>query len=399
MIGAANSPDREPARQRHRCCLLRLRIGAFGLALVLQSSAAWARAGDPRADAIGWANWSLNPVVIVVAIVTCLSYGVGAVRRHANAGPNESWRHAAFAGGIVTILLALESPLGALADHLFLIRQIQDLLLHMVGPMLILLAASREALLAGLPSALRRTAFVRQDRDTDQRRAISQFVHAAAPTALFIAALYVWLYPPFQDAAVLSCPTEAALSVTMLVTGIVFWGHILDFRPPPVGTSYGSRMMMLWITALAHIGIGAYLTLKGDILYPAYDIMGRQFGISPLTDETVGGFIIWVPSALICLAAAIMVIHLWGRHEDRLSAENSGWSPSNAAALLFPTTGEALVALARPKNRVMAIGAVAFVLAVFGFTIATGVLNRLNAAAHHGLRAHGTSLTQHETLR
>lgn len=378
---------------------MRLSIGALSLALVLPSSAACAQAVGPRANVIGWASWTLNPLVIVAAILAGLSYGIGAARRHANASPNELWRHAAFAAGIATIFLALESPLGVLANHLFLVRQIQDLLLCMVGPMLVVLAAPRAALLAGLPSALRRAAFVRQDCGTNEHGITSQFVHAAAPTALFIAALYIWLFPPFQDAAVLSGPAEAALDVTMLVAGLVFWGHVLDFQPPPVGISHGSRMMMLWIAALAHIGIGAYLTLKIDILYPAYDMTGRLFGISPLTDETVGGFIIWMPSALVCLAAAIMVIHLWGRHEDRLWAEYSGWSPSNAAALLFPTTGEALTTLARPKNRVMAIGIVAFVLAVFGFTIFTGVLNHLDAAAHHELRAHGPSMTQHATVR
>jgi putative membrane protein len=169
-----------------------------------------------------------------------------------------------------------------------------------------------------------------------------------------------------------------ALNVTTFGAALLFWSFIFDFRPLPAGAGYGSRLMMLWITSLAHIAIGAYLTVKTEILYSAYGAAGRPFGISALTDETVGGFIIWVPRALLCLAAIIMVIHLWGRHEDRIWARYSNWSSSNSAALLFPTTGEQLIAQARPKNRALAIVVASFVVAVFGFTIFGGILNHIN---------------------
>jgi putative membrane protein len=182
------------------------------------------------------------------------------------------------------------------------------------------------------------------------------------------------------------------MNAIILGAAILFWWRMFDFRRLPADAGYGSRLMMLWIATLAHIGIGAYLTLKGDVLYSAYGSEERLFGIGALTDETVGGFIIWVPSALLCLAAAILVIHLWGRHEDRVWAEHSGWSSSNSAALLFPTTGEALVDSARPKNRALAIAIVAFVIAVFGMSIFAGVLNHINARTLH---AHGPAVAHH----
>jgi putative membrane protein len=265
------------------------------------------------------------------------------------------------------------------------------LLLGIVAPILIVLAMPRAALIGGLSGKMPSNAPSYQTDDAELR-ADSLWRNAGA-TALSIGVLYVWLYPPFQNAAVTSSLTELTLNGTTFGAALLFWSFIFDFRPLPAGAGYGSRLMMLWITSLSHIAIGAYLTVKTEVLYSAYGTAGRLFDVSALTDETVGGFIIWVPSALLCLAAIVMVIHLWGRHEDRIWARYSNWSSSNSAALLFPTTGEQLIALARPKNRALAILVATFVIAVFGFTIFGGILNHINNGRRTATR--GALMAQH----
>jgi hypothetical protein len=51
-------------------------------------------------------------------------------------------------------------------------------------------------------------------------------------------------------------------------------------------------------------------------------------------------------------------------------------SNSNAAALLYPTTGAALIKQARPKNRAMAFGFGLFAFSVFASAILIGVFGR-----------------------
>ena len=87
---------------------------------------------------------------------------------------------------------------------------------------------------------------------------------------------------------------------------------------------------------LSNIGLGAYTTLKSVLLYPAYDIVGRLFDIAPLTDEMTGGFIIWMPSSMMCVLAVLIVIHRWGKQETRAD-EKRLTSPAHAA--LYPATG------------------------------------------------------------
>ena len=63
-------------------------------------------------------------------------------------------------------------------------------------------------------------------------------------------------------------------------------------------------------------------------------------------------------------------------------------SPSNPAARPYPTTGKMLVETARPKNRLLAVGILIVVFAVFGSAILVGYLDHLNGASRHGLLAH-----------
>lgn len=329
--------------------------------------------------AVAWYRWSFEPAVIIPIALVCLAYGLGALRRRAPLSAARLWRHLSFAAGMAILWLTLASPLNTMAVHLYLMQQMQDALLIILVPILLVLAAPGAPLGAALPGSLRLPAMPAIVRGA--------FGSATLTTALFIAAVFVWQWPPYHDAAILSPPLRAAMHLSQLAAGLLFWARIFDPAPAPIGLGYARRLMMLWIVALSHIGLGAYLTLKMTILYPAYDVMGRLFGISPLTDEATGGFIIWVPSALLCLAAAIMVIHMWGRHEDRVWAARPAWSPSNSDALLYPTTGEALVELARPKNRKLAIGVVGFVFAIYAMTIFAGVLNHLNDR-RGGLVAH-----------
>jgi putative membrane protein len=331
--------------------------------------------------AIAWNRWSFEPAVIIPIVLVCLAYGLGALRRRAPLSTAQLWRHLSFVAGMAILWLTLATPLNGMAVHLYLMQQMQDALLVILVPILLVAAAPGAILIAALPAGLRPAAM-----PSVARGIFTVFGSATVATALFIAAVFVWQYPPYHDAAILSAPLRAAMHLSLLAAGLLFWARIFDAAPAPIGLGYGRRLMMLWIVALSHIGLGAYLTLKSEILYPAYDVMGRLFGISPLTDEATGGFIIWVPSALLCLAAAIMVIHMWGRHEDRVWAARPAWSASNSDALLYPTTGEALIELARPKNRKLAVGVIGFVFAIYAMTIFAGVLNHLNN--HVGLVAH-----------
>ena len=328
-------------------------------------------------------DWDFEPDIVIATLLACVVYAAGIRRRRGTSDVRQRLRDVSYFAGVACVFLALESPVDALADHLFWVHQIQHILLRMIAPMLIALSAPQATLIRGLPRALR-GGMLSPFMGIGVLRALFGFLtHATIVTLAFIAALYVWQYPPIHNAAILNDAIHYTMHVAMLAAGLLFFWRVFDMRPPPVGIGYGTRLMLLLLVSLTQIGLGACLTLKSEVLYPAYDIAGRYFGIKPLTDEIVGGFIVWAPSSMMCLVAALIVIHFWGRQETRAEERRPAWS----AGALHPTTGAGLVAQARPKNRMLAVGVAGLVVLMFGMAIFAGVLDHLNARTPGGLFA------------
>lgn len=368
-------------------------------ALLLSSTPALAHGGAEIADETAWSSWRLtSDIVIPIALVTAI-YIAGMVRRRTAKLSAPWWRHTMFFSGMASIFFALQSPIDPIAERLFFMHQIQHLLLRMLGPMLLTLSWPQGLLTAGLPATIRRSVLAPLISNVGVRWSFAVLTQPVIATVLFVLALYFWEIPRYHDLALRDDPIHYLMHATMLLTGLTFWWRVFDrrapksatdlddepatrrpmsFRPLPHGIGYGVRLMMLWIVILSNILLGAYTTLKTTVLYDGYDTLGRLFGYSSLTDEQIGGIIIWIPSSMMCLAAVLIVIHLLGLHETRLERQRLAQSTSNSAALLYPATGAALIERARPKNRAMAAGFAVFVLSVFITAILVGVLYNLS---------------------
>ncbi|MCA8928318.1 MAG: cytochrome c oxidase assembly protein [Alphaproteobacteria bacterium] len=353
-----------------------------------------------------WAAWDFTPDVVLLTGLAVAIYMAGLVRRHGSKVTTHWWRHALFLAGVAAVFLALESPIDPIAEHLFFVHQIQHLLLHMVGPMLLALSWPQATLTAGLPGAVKTGVLAPTLTNVTLRRVFGFLTHPAIVTVLFILSLYFWEIPRFHNFALLNEPVHYLMHVTMLVAGLLFWWRVFDRRPPrtPIdldddfvpwwrpfarrraghGLNYGVRLMMVWIVVLSNILLGAYTTLKMAPLYTAYAALGRLFGYTAHADEMLGGFVIWIPSSMMCLIAVLIVIHLWGLYETRMDRLRVARPLSNSDALLYPRTRQAVIERAAPKNRAVASGLVVFVIGVFVTAIVTGILG---AAAGSGRAA------------
>jgi putative membrane protein len=75
--------------------------------------------------------------------------------------------------------------------------------------------------------------------------------------------------------------------------------------------------VLLFAAIVSNILLGAITVFKSAVLYNAYDIEGRLFGIAPLTDETAGGFILWVPASMMLIITIIIVVYDWNLTERK----------------------------------------------------------------------------------
>jgi putative membrane protein len=379
-----------------RTAYLRKPLSLATIALALVPVPALAHAGHVLTEGAVWSSWQLTPDIVIPTVLLVLVYGRGVLRRAVVAEPAPWWRPAMFFAGLAAVFLALQSPIDSVAEHLFFVHQIQHLLLRMIGPMLIALALPQGVLVAGLPTAIRRTLLAPIVANGVTRGVLGTLAHPVPATVIFISALYVWEIPHYHNIALLNEPIHYVMHVTMLLAGLVFWWRIFDRRSAPQGWRYGVRLMVLWLVILSNIVLGAYTTLKSTVLYHAYDVLGRLFDYTPLADERLGGIIIWIPSSMMCLVAMLIVIHMWVRHETVLDEKRATWSSSNSEALLRPTSASQLIKQQKSKNRTLALGFAAFACMVFASAVLVGVLSSLSSGTNKIEASHGQ--THHASL-
>jgi putative membrane protein len=249
------------------------------------------------------ADWSLSPAMAAGLFLTGGIYAAGS--RRTGAYGNRPGRAAMFYGGLVLIYLALQSPLDALSEHLFSVHQVQHLLLLQLVPLLLLWPAPQGRLVAGLPSALRRAVLAPLFASRPLRRLFAALTGPVGATMVFVL-MAGWDLPAVHDAALRDERLHDLMHLTMLFAGLFYWWRILDRRPSPPGTSEIARFFMLQSAMLAMTLVGGYLTIKGSVLYDAYDRFG--LAVSSLTDEAVGGAVMWLLGSLMPLCITIRVL-------------------------------------------------------------------------------------------
>jgi putative membrane protein len=333
------------------------------LASVLAPQAAIAHGDEIRAGQSIMAMWQFEPE-LVLGLVTASGLYLAGVRRGAAA---RWWRHVLFFGGLLALALALLSPIEPLADHVFAIHQVEHMLLRSIAPMLILLSQPQAALMRGMPEWLRHGAVGPVIASSIVRRTFGFFSQPLIATVLFVGISWFWMVPRWHDVAILDEPIHYTWHVTLLVTGLFFFSTIFDPRPAPNGAKLGTRLVMFWCAAMGNIILGAFLTFKTAPLYHAYDVLGRMFGLDPVTDEQVGGLTMWIPGCMMFATSAILILHRWGLDEERTAERRRRMGTSEAHAATQAAN------LAR-SNRALAVGLGSFAFLVLFVTLTSAIL-------------------------
>ena len=309
------------------------------------------------------AMWQFEPEIVAGLLIAASLYVVG-VRRGAR---TKWWRHLLFFGGLSALAIALLSPIEPLADHVFAIHQIEHMLLRSIGPMLLLLSQPQAALMRGMPDWLRRGIVSPMVSSSGVRRSFGFFTHPLIATLLFVGVSWFWMIPRWHDVAILDEPIHYMWHVTLLVTGLFFFSTIFDPRSAPAAPRLGTRLVMFWCAAMGNIILGAFLTFKTVPLYHAYDVMGRMFGLAPVSDEQIGGLTMWIPGCMMFALSAILILHRWGVDEERAAERRRKMGTEEAHAA-------SQAANVARSNRALAVGLGSFAILVLFVALTSAIL-------------------------
>jgi putative membrane protein len=264
-----------------------------------------------------WA-WHPAPALIAGLVLTAAVYGRGLALRRIGVR-----RAAAFYAGLLTVALALASPLDHISSTLFAAHMSQHMILVLGAAPLIVYG--RPVLVSGhgLPGPLRRTVASLSTRDRVRRfgrMGTNPFLVLVAHAS----ALWIWHVPAAYRSALENAALHAVEHVSLLVTALLFWSLVIDARPRR-RLARGGGLLYLFVALLSSKALGALLVFSPMPLY-GHGAGARLWGLSPIEDQQLAGTFMWVPMTFMYLVAIAVLFIAWMKEMDRrvLSTAEAG---------------------------------------------------------------------------
>jgi len=259
-------------------------------------------------------HWSANVAALAVYLVAAAAHLLG-MRGEAtgSAPPRRLARAVAYQAGLLLALLAVVSPMGYWSYRFIWARSLQDVILAIVAPALIVLGAPWLPLIRGLRLDGRlhqrdqRTAADADDADTARRNRPSGWrPWPVAVAVAFCAIWWAWHLPALFDAALRSPVVYALEVVSYLALGILLWLQLIDSPPLRPQLSPLRRVGLLLGVAASGTVLGLIRVYSSGLVYPAY--LGFRHHVLN-SDQQLGGAVLWViplvPFSIVAVALAV----------------------------------------------------------------------------------------------
>ena len=250
--------------------------------------------------------WSLDPSLTYVGAAAML-YVLGS-RGGYRPTPLQAL---SFAASLLTIVIALNSPIDYYADRLFWAHMLQHILLLTVAPPLLVLGRPWPRMWRALPLEPR-TRIARSVALSPRLAPVRAIARPVPAWILFNATIIGWHIPGAYNATLTSGTVHALEHAMFFFAGILFWARVIDLGP--------LRPRLAWLARIAYAAgamvvgwiIAITLTIWPHALYGYYAALHtRPGGITALTDQQIAAGVMWVPGSLAYVITFIIGFYRW----------------------------------------------------------------------------------------
>jgi cytochrome c oxidase assembly factor CtaG len=284
-------------------------------------------------------NWSFDPVAIIM-ILTVVAHEIGLARlsqrSRASSQRQRRRRSLAFYGGLVTLGLAIMSPLDYWSSDYFFVHMIDHLLLAFFAPILIVVGAPWVPLQFFLPVRARRALgkFLFLSATASGLRALGRGLRSPLFAVLFFNFVMVfWHVPSAYDFSETHQTVHIWLMHTSyVIAGVLFWLQILPSHPmrPAKGPVWQAGAILVTNVIMTIMAMSMSILTNSSW----YSVYAHVAGVSmsPFADQQIGAAILWVCGDFWALPMLYVVVrraietdgsvsdlfdHVFrGRHED-----------------------------------------------------------------------------------
>lgn len=228
-----------------------------------------------------------------------------------------AWRTAVFFLGIAVVLFALLPAIDVLAADLFSVHMLQHVLLTAIAPPLLFIGEPVRPVLLGLPDVLRLRVVRPLARNGVARAVMHTLRHPLVAVVLFVGGVYLWHWPALYEAAINNAAVHSLEHAHFFGSAMLFWSVVIDPVPFRGTLPYAARIIYLLLAGAAqNTLLGGILSFSTRQLYPHYADRTAAYGIDAITDQRIGGALMWVIGDAVFLLGVSLAFFRWLAHEE-----------------------------------------------------------------------------------
>lgn len=228
-----------------------------------------------------------------------------------------AWRTAVFFLGIAVVLFALLPAIDVLAADLFSIHMLQHVLLTAIAPPLLFIGEPVRPVLLGLPDVARARIVRPLARNGVARAVMHTLRHPLVAVVLFVGGVYLWHWPALYESALNNAVVHSLEHAHFFGSAMLFWSVVIDPVPFRGTLPYAARIIYLLLAGAAqNTLLGGILSFSTRQLYPHYADRTAAYGIDAITDQRIGGALMWVIGDAVFLLGVSLAFFRWLAHEE-----------------------------------------------------------------------------------
>ncbi len=254
-------------------------------------------------------SWPSDPALAAVLVISFGIYLRGWLAlRQRDPARWHGGRLAAMGAGLAAIYLALASPIEPFASLLLQMHMVQHLLLMVVAPPLVWLAAPLIPMLRGLPHEVRTVWVFPLLRWRPLRQLFGWLTRPLIAWLSLVATTWLWHLPQCYELALRSPGWHVVEHLCFAVAGLLFWYPIV--RPYPSRPRWNEWVLLpyLVLAGVQNTVLAAWLTFSGRVIYPHYAAVPRVGGIDALVDQAAAGATLWVAGSIALLLPLFAIV-------------------------------------------------------------------------------------------
>ncbi|QOY94351.1 cytochrome c oxidase assembly protein [Massilia sp. UMI-21] len=285
--------------------------------LLFAPGVALAHLGQEHDATPAWiADWWLSALLAASALA--YAAGLARLRRAGKAGVIGRWRAQAFAAGMLVLVVALLSPLDAMAEHSFAAHMTQHLLLMLVAPPLLVHAAPVLAWTWSLPPARRQALTRRWAGNAAPRRLLQVLLHPLLVWGAASFVLWFWHLPGPYLRALADEGVHTLEHACFFLTSLALF-YLLFAPRGRARLGFGGALLLGVGFGIENGFLGAILTFSQRPFYVPAGLPEAAMQAA-LQDQQLAGLIMWVPASIVHLGLLGLLCMEWLRDEERRHA-------------------------------------------------------------------------------